>query len=170
MFFIVGGSRDDQLRRQQRIKRAFTQTVRGNFQHHQSGAEIFYIHIYQVVEFRVIPNSPLSSLRLAQSDMYLNTGSLNPGGFQVRIGGRERGRVARSTAEDPGEDLHRGEPRQHQLVDGRGSRRGPLSRGSATGSTHRRKRIKEKTFIERINDMINSSTEEDQGEDLQPEN
>ena len=36
----------------------------------------------------------------------------NPGGFQVRIGGRERRRVGRSKAEDPGEDLHRGEQRQ----------------------------------------------------------
>ena len=101
--------------------------------------------------------------------MRLNTGSLNPGGFQVRIEGRERGRVARSTAEDRGEDMHRGEPRQHQLVGERGSRRGPSSRGSAAGSTHRRKRIKERTFIQRISDRINSSTEEDQGEDRHPE-
>ena len=61
--------RTNQLRRQQRIKRAFTQTVRGNLLHHQSGAEIFYIHIYQVVEFRVNPNSPLCNLGLFQSEV-----------------------------------------------------------------------------------------------------
>ena len=61
------------------------------------------------------------------------------------------------------------EPWQDQLIDGGGSRKGPSSRRTATGSTQRRKRIKERTFIQRIIDMINSSTEEDQAEDLHPE-
>ena len=43
--------------------------------------------------------------------------------------------------EDPGEDLHR--------------------RRATAGSTHRRKSIKERTFIQRISDRINSSMEED---------
>ena len=187
--------RTDQLRRQQRIKRTFAQTVRGHLLHHQrSGAEVFYIHRYQVVEFIVISNSPLCNLGLFQSEVGSVWGVFeyrksNPGGFQVRIGGRGRRRVGRSTAEDTGEDLHREEPRQHQIIDGRGSRRdlhpedqrpdqliagrgsrrGPSSRRSATGSTIRRRKIKEKTVIQRISDRINSSSEEDQGEELHPE-
>ena len=75
-------------------------------------------------------------------------------------------RINSSPEEDQGEDLHPEDPRPDQLIDGGGSRRGPSSRGSATGQTNHRKRIKERSFIQRISDRINSSTEEDQGVDL----
>ena len=121
------------------------------------GTEVFYIHRYQVVEFLVISNSPLCNLGLFQSEVCLVWGVFqyrksNPGAFQVRIGGCGRRNVGKSTADDPGEDLYRGEPRERQIIDGGGSRRGPSSRGSATGSTHRRKRIKKRTFIQMISD------------------
>ena len=83
--------------------------------------------------------------------------TFNPAGLHVRIEGRSRRRFLRSTAEDPGEDVHQRRAtagsthrrngirkatfiqRTDQLIDGRRSRRRPSCRGSATGSTHRRK-------------------------------
>ena len=80
-----------------------------------------------------------------------------PAGLHVRIEGRSRRRFLRSTAEDPGEDVHQRSAtagstyrqnrirevtfiqRTDQLIDGRRSRRRPPCRGSATGSTHRGK-------------------------------
>ena len=75
-------------------------------------------------------------------------------------------RINSSTEEDQCEDRHREDQRRDQLIYGRAPRRGPSSRGLATGSTQRRKSIKEKIFIHRISDRIDSSTEEDQGVDL----
>ena len=70
----------------------------------------------------------------------------SPSEFQVRVGGRGRMRVRRSTAEDPGEDLHQ--------------------RRATAESTHRWERIKKRTFIQRISERINSSTKGDQGMNL----
>ena len=53
-------------------------------------------------------------------------------------------RIDSSMEEDKGEKLHPEGERQDQLIDGRGLRRGASSRGSVTGSNHRRKRIKER--------------------------
>ena len=99
---------------------------------------------FSSLQYRVVPVWGWLSLGIFEYR------KISPGGLRVRIGGRGRMRFGRSTAEDPGEDLHQ--------------------RRATARPNHRWKRIKESTFIQRITDIINSSTEENQEEDLHPEN
>ena len=92
----------------------------------RSGAEVFYIHRYQVVAFLVISISARCNLWLFQSEVgsvwlsldVFEYRKFSPGGLQVRVGGRGRRRFGRSSADDQQQD-----------------------------QSHRRKRIKGKIFV-----------------------
>ena len=124
--------RTDQLRghiNTEDQKDFYADGVRGDLFHRQrSGAEVFYIHRYQVVKFLVILNSPRCNLGLFQSRVSsvwvcLNRGSSFPVDFKFGSeavdegdwGGQQR-RVQMKTCIG-------GEPQQDQLIDGRGSRK-----------------------------------------------
>ena len=158
-FFIVGETADGSAMWTQRIEKTSTPAVceeiffiiegpadgsamwttknQGELLHRRrSGAEVFYIHRFQVVEILVISNSSRCNLGLFQFEIHSVGGVLNTRS-PVRVNCKFGPEAAYEDSEGQQRRIQRktcfgGKQQKYQLLEGGRSRRGASSKGSAT--------------------------------------